>query len=518
MDDFSPAKASKYALYVRKSQDDPQKQVRSIDDQIKECLNMADNLELNVINRSNPFHEEVSAKRPDKRPKFNELLEKIKKGEITGVLAWHPDRLARNMIEGGRIIQLLDEGKLIDLKFVSHPFTNDAGGKLLLGISFALSKHYSDKLSEDVSRGIKGNLKDGISGGHYKAGYYRNPESGYYHPDDKNFSIIKKAWEMKLKGEAEKTIVKTINVLGYKRLIKKKNPRVKPVQYMSEQKLNIIFSDPIYYGVLQQSDIKIELCEIYDFVPMVTEDEFTSVQKKRKNYIKETVKHNFPFRGLIICNLCKNKRRAAASKGRSGDKFLYYRCDTDGCNEYGKGIRTKIIIEALYDALQNSILWEKISEPELKIVIRKSVDRKLTELNIEIQMLNAQHTKWSNELEELLDNYIKNGERFDKSEREHYKKRKLLLNGKVNEVKKSLKKRKMLKERSVLDVKDTLNHIKRAAESFNLGDAAKKDSIAKTMFLNLHVEGSKVLTIKRNPDFGDFLLYRSPQDGGPGWT
>jgi hypothetical protein len=46
-------------------------------------------------------------------------------------------------------VQLLDDAKLTDLKFSSFPFTNDASGKMMLGIAFALSKHYSEKLSTD---------------------------------------------------------------------------------------------------------------------------------------------------------------------------------------------------------------------------------------------------------------------------------------------------------------------------------------------------------------------------------
>lgn len=162
-------KATKYAIYARKSTDSGEKQTRSIDDQISECKALAERLDLKVVGE--PIIEEISAMKPFKRPLFKKLMKDIKEGRINGIISWHPDRLARNMIEGGMIIQAVDDGLILDLKFVSYTFTNDASGKLALGIAFSISKHYSDKLSVDVRRGMLKSLKEGKSAGQYKPGY-----------------------------------------------------------------------------------------------------------------------------------------------------------------------------------------------------------------------------------------------------------------------------------------------------------------------------------------------------------
>ena len=82
----------KFFLYARKSTDVEDKQVRSIEDQIAELRTFAKQNNLNIID---VFIEKQSAKIPG-RPIFGEMLERIEKGEADGILAWHPDRLARN--------------------------------------------------------------------------------------------------------------------------------------------------------------------------------------------------------------------------------------------------------------------------------------------------------------------------------------------------------------------------------------------------------------------------------------
>jgi len=48
------------------------------------------------------------------------MLDRIEKGEADGILAWHPDRLARNSVDGGKIIFLIDSEKIKFLKFPTH--------------------------------------------------------------------------------------------------------------------------------------------------------------------------------------------------------------------------------------------------------------------------------------------------------------------------------------------------------------------------------------------------------------
>ena len=61
-----------------------------------------------------------------------------------GIISWHPDRLARNAVDGGRIVHLLSVGQLKGLKFPTFWFENTPQGKFMLQIAFGQSKYYVD--------------------------------------------------------------------------------------------------------------------------------------------------------------------------------------------------------------------------------------------------------------------------------------------------------------------------------------------------------------------------------------
>jgi site-specific DNA recombinase len=161
----------KYVLYTRKSTDDPKRQIRSTDDQKAECQQLAARLGIRIVKT---IKEDRSAKTAGNRPAFDQMIEDIENGKYDAVIAWNPDRLARNMVEGSHILNLVDDGRIQDLKFATHYFTNDASGKMLLGISFVMADYYSRNLSQNVNRGVRRGLNEGKSAGTPKHGYIRD--------------------------------------------------------------------------------------------------------------------------------------------------------------------------------------------------------------------------------------------------------------------------------------------------------------------------------------------------------
>jgi site-specific DNA recombinase len=146
----------KFYIYARKSTDVEDKQVLSIEAQLVELREFAKREGLSIATE---FIEKKSAKTTG-RPVFGKLLAEI---ESNGgnILAWHPDRLARNSVDGGQIVYLLDAGKIGTLKFPSFWFENTSQGKFMLSIAFGQSKYYVDNLSENTKRGLRQKVRLG---------------------------------------------------------------------------------------------------------------------------------------------------------------------------------------------------------------------------------------------------------------------------------------------------------------------------------------------------------------------
>ena len=106
--------ATKFFLYARKSSESEERQVMSIEAQLVELTEFARRENIYI---AETFVESKSAKQPG-RTEFNRMLEKIHASkEPVGILAWHPDRLARNSVDGGQIIYLVDQEKICALRF-----------------------------------------------------------------------------------------------------------------------------------------------------------------------------------------------------------------------------------------------------------------------------------------------------------------------------------------------------------------------------------------------------------------
>jgi len=187
----------RYIHYCRKSTDDDDHQVASLDSQQTENeRRFAGTAEIEIVTT---YREARSAKTPG-RPVFSEMLDRIERGEADGIIAWHPDRLARNSVDGGRIIYLLDTGKLKDLNFSSYNFENSSQGKFMLQIVFANSKYYVDSLSENVKRGIRTKVENGWRPNQPPIGYLNGDNATPIISDLERFPIVERMWQLALTG------------------------------------------------------------------------------------------------------------------------------------------------------------------------------------------------------------------------------------------------------------------------------------------------------------------------------
>src|SRR3989338_3732959 len=214
----------KYIAYCRKSTDEKDKQVLSIEQQIAELEEYSAREHLEVID----FVTEAKTAKIPGREQFGQLLRRIEKGEAQGIVSWHPDRLARNSVDGGKIIYLLDIGKLLDLKFPQFWFESTPQGKFMLNIAFGQSKYYVDNLSENVTRGMRYKIKNGIWPVKAPFGYINDSSTRTIQVDSKKSKTIKKAFQ--LFGEGNKSFTDIAHFLHKLGIATSKGKPLKPDQ------------------------------------------------------------------------------------------------------------------------------------------------------------------------------------------------------------------------------------------------------------------------------------------------
>lgn len=226
----------KYIIYVRKSTDVEDKQVLSVEAQIVELRKFAAD---NNIKIAGVIIEKKSAKTPG-RPKFNKMLQRIENGEANGILSWHPDRLARNSVDGGHIIYLLDQALLIALKFPSFWFENTSQGKFMLSMAFSQSKYYVDNLSENTKRGLRQKVRRGEFPSKAPVGYINDVRHKSIVVDKRRAPLIIEAF--KLYAGGNKTM-QDISDFLYREggMTKGKKP-------LSKDQIKKILTNPFYYG------------------------------------------------------------------------------------------------------------------------------------------------------------------------------------------------------------------------------------------------------------------------------
>ena len=384
----------KYIAYCRKSTDEKDKQVLSIEAQIAELKEFAKRENLTITE----FITEAKTAKVPGREQFAEVLKKIEIGMATAILSWHPDRLARNSIDGGKIIYLLDTGKLLDLKFPSFWFESTPQGKFMLSIAFGQSKYYVDNLSENVKRGNRQKLRNGVWPSKAPYGYLNNPKTRGIDIDEEKSKIVKKAFQL----FADTNITFTgISQFMFKFGIQREGE--KPIKVGQVKNM---LSNRFYLGILKYAG------EYYEgsHKTFISKKLFNEVQKQVEKIERPRQHgHNFAFAGLATCGECgaaiTAEQHIKKYKNGTGQTFIYYRCTKKlkPCSQkYISEPDTEIQLRKIVSDCGLHQDWEPYFE---KWVTEAEEKDKLTAA-VEEKQIDGQIQESEVKLNRLLDGYL----------------------------------------------------------------------------------------------------------------
>ncbi len=389
----------KYILYARKSTECEERQQLSIPAQIDELRSFAQKENLTLVD---VLTESKTAKETG-RPVFNEMISRIVKGEANGILSWNPDRLARNAVDAGQIIHLLDTGKLLDLKFPTVLFQNNPQGLFMLSIAFGQSKYYVDSLSENTKRGLRQKVRKGECPGQAPLGYLNDRLNKKIVIDPQTSKIVQNMFFLYSTGKY--TLEQMSNFLAKNKIFTKNGRNI------TKDRVKVLLTNPFYYGYFRFNG------EIYQGIhkPLITKKLFDRIQEviKDRGHL-QPVHYNFPFAGFITCGECgmtitgEHHIKHYKTLNRS-QTFIYYRCTKKNkamtCSQLY--LREEQLLPQINSIIQKVSLSTADYEWFIKRMNKDQKKQKSAVMAI-VQGLKQDVKDISLKLNKLLDSYLDN--------------------------------------------------------------------------------------------------------------
>lgn len=358
----------RYCLYARKSTESEERQVLSIDSQIKEMLQLAEREGLEVVTMKRESH---SAKETGQRPVFNEIVDELKAEKFNGILTWAPDRISRNAGDLGKIVDLMDAGKLHEIRTYGQSFRNNPNEKFLLMILGSQAKLENDNRGINVKRGLRTRVEMGLWPGMAPLGYL-------------NQKLMDRKCRIVIDPERAPVVKQMFEKVAYEHWSGRKvynwlrfdlNFHTRGNRPLTLSGVYRMLQMPIYYGPFEYPRASGNWYQ-GAHEPIITEELFKKVQEqlKRDKIVREN--REFAFTKLFTCGMCGSGITAQEKykdlKDGTNAKYIYYSCskarDRNCKNKY---IREEELVEELFKVIDQV----SINELGMRMKLEEEIKR-----------------------------------------------------------------------------------------------------------------------------------------------
>lgn len=328
----------KYFVYARKSSEGDERQVQSIPDQIRENDITVKRYGVKVVD---VLTEEGSAKEPGKRPIFDQMLMRIKKGEANGIICWNLNRLSRNPVDSGKLQWMLQQEVIQSILTPNREY-KPSDNAIIFSVESGSANQFILDMKVGVRRGINSKIKKGLAPILAPLGYLNTKHEvrgeNYIIKDPERFDLVKKAWGLMLTGEY--TIPKLLKIVNGEWGLRTRKSKHRGGNPINKSTMYNMLTNIFYTGLfLYKGEIGNGTHE-----PMITMDQFDLVQKLLGRYGKPRAKtHFFTYTGVMTCGECKSgitaceKTKLIKTKNVLKD-YKFYHCShrkqgTENCSQ-----------------------------------------------------------------------------------------------------------------------------------------------------------------------------------------
>lgn len=487
----------KYFMYCRKSSEEETKQVQSLDTQVRILSDFAKQTNLEIVEI---IREKKSAKDDGNRPLFSKMLQRVEKGEADAILVIHTDRLARNLIEAGQIIKLIEQKLLSEVRTPSNLY-NSPQSLLYMGFDFIFAAQYSRDLSVKVRAGIESKLLHGEYPSRAPIGYINRDAKIYPHPTESQYIHM----VFDLYSTSQYSIKQIVNLL-YDRGFRSKNAKNK----VHKSVIHRTLKDPVYCGMIKRKG-KLYTGIHEAIVSKALFDKVQEVFKKSTRPVKQ--KHDFVYRDFLKCATCGCKLTATTKKGH-----LYYYC-TNGrgnCKEHLRYLKDYEIKNLLYGLFTPFFVQGKLANLSLRAYANDLRKHHAGGISTE-KALREQIDSIDTRLDRLLDALLE--KRIDESK---YDEKKKALSDEKAGIQTQLKQLKPNNPETTLEqLEKVKNDAISLAQVFIEGNDEVKRKLLESALWNVSIQNEKIASqqykfpydhLEKAAKSGDFEVWRRRQD------
>ena len=344
--------AKRTIVYIRKSSKDKDErhQKYSLPRQKSDILDFVDRYNKSqdpadqlLLDEKDIVMEDASAKVPGNRPKFQEVIDRLKKGRYDVLLCTELSRLSRNAVDNGSLVQLLEpvnkntSPPLERIQTKDKIFTTTPTDKFTLALFLSVSKFENDQRAENTKSGIRARKKLGKTTHRAPVGYINAGKSkvdAHVEKDPESWDSMRRLWELMMTGDYSIADIKReADELGVT------YPTKKGRRMPTESTYRGSFCNKYYCGLVKQRDEKTEKITwgSGDHSAMVSEEEFEKIQVilQSRGYRHQTSSRQTSIEAILseilVCGKCTTMKnghlRATKMTYERKERFTCSKCD-----------------------------------------------------------------------------------------------------------------------------------------------------------------------------------------------
>lgn len=301
--------------YGRESTREQAKYGFNLDDQEKKIMKYVDVYYEAGTYSMQMFREEGASAKSLDRPKMNEIMAMVRKGQVDTIVIHNLDRLTRQVKDLAVLLEEFDKNNVSLVSITEKIDTKSPMGRFFIYMIVLIAQWEWETISSRCIRGIEESARQGnyaLPGA--PLGYRRNPENTHkLIIEQEEAKTVRRIFESV--ADKQYTIGQLCAELNQQNVLSRKWNTVQ---------IGNVLSNKIYYGTFERFGV-----EYPDHTtPIITQEVY---DRARQNLSANTTRpqNKYLYKGLVRCKRCGIIMKCSSGKSCRVN-HLYYRCRSCG--------------------------------------------------------------------------------------------------------------------------------------------------------------------------------------------